>query len=224
MPGQPHYGLIYAFFAVCAGEVQFERSSQQGALPLVCRNSQGEKLGPEDFVVGYTSLYVFDDPDVQNQTPAVMEGLEVAGNTLPSDCIGADCMGPEKPISFDIADPIDCEAEGERCFDSCKDDGDDTCPKINIRPLLSPDIAERDDVSAKYYDRDVGEQMWINYYADRGGLKSEARLLNDATTGWNEDYGTSFYAPKEPGLVTIWSVIHDNRGGANWVRARLRIK
>lgn len=227
--GQPRYGLIYAFFAVCAGQLGIEPTSQEGALPLVCRNSQGVKLGPDDFVVGYTSLYVFDeqaDETVQNQTPVVMSGLEVAGHTLSSDCVGIACVGPEQPISFDDTDPIDCATDEDRarCFPSCDDDGDPSCPKIPFRPLLEPDIAEPDDVSAKYYGRAVGEQMWINYYANRGGLKSEVRLLNDATTGWNADYGTAFYAPKEPGLVTIWSVVHDNRGGTNWVRARLRIE
>jgi hypothetical protein len=221
MAGQPAYGLVYAFFAVCAGHLDLKAPTQQGALPLVCLDSNGQQLGPDDFVAGYTSLYVFAD-GFQNTAPEVMEGFEVAGKMVPSDCVGTACVGPDGPISFD--DPIDCAQTPERCFPVCKDDGDSTCPKIPFRPLLDSNIAERDEVSAKYYSRDVGEQMWINYYADRGGLKSEARLLNDATTGWNANYGTEFYAPKEPGPVTLWSVVHDNRGGTNWVRARLKIE
>jgi hypothetical protein len=229
MPGQPAYGLVFAFFAVCRGELGFELPTQEGALPLVCRDSSGAQLGPDDFIAGYSSLYVFEDTDIQNQTPVVTSNLTLRGETVPSDCVGPACMGPEQPISFDEADPIDCAVEPSRCVETCEDDGDATCPGIKFRPFLGDplgdprEIAEPDDVSAKYYGRNVGEQMWINYYVDRGGLKSEARLLNDATTGWNEDYGTSFYAPKEPGLVTLWSVVHDNRGATNWVRTRLRV-
>jgi hypothetical protein len=234
MPGQPAYGLVYAFFAVCAGQLGFAVPTQEGALPLVCRNAQGEQLGPDDFVAGYTSLYVFEkvqerdsngevrDKIIRNKTPEVMDGFEVAGNMVESDCVGTACVGADAPIPFD--DEIDCAAEPTRCFPACNDDGDSSCPKIKVRPLLDSSIAERDEVSAKYYSRDVGEQMWINYYVDRGSLKSEARLLNDASTGWNADYGTDFYAPKEPGPVTLWSVVHDNRGGTNWVRARLQIQ
>jgi hypothetical protein len=221
--GQPAYGLVYAFFAVCAGRLGVSPSTQQGALPFACFNSKNEQLGPDDFVAGYVSLYVFGD-GFRNAAPVVMPSFEVARNTVPSDCVGVDCVGPDGPRSFDEADPIDCAAEPARCVAACSDDGDAECPKIHVRPLLDPGIAERDEVSAKYYDRDVGEQMWINYYADRGGLKSEVRLLNDASTGWNDDYGTEFYAPKEPGLVTLWAVVHDNRGGTGWVRTRLRIQ
>jgi hypothetical protein len=223
LEGQPRYGLIYAFFAVCAGQLVPAAPKQQGALPFTCETSAGVQLGPDDFVAGYVSLYVFER-GFRNQVPAVMSGFDVAGKIVASDCIGIDCVGPDQPISFDATDPIDCATESTRCVASCSDDGDASCPEIDIRPLLNEGIAERDEVSANFYQRDLGEQMWINYYADRGGLKSEVRLLNDAGTGWNSDYGTTFYAPRAPGLVTLWSVVHDNRGGTNWVQTRLRVQ
>lgn len=228
-PGQPQYGLMYAFFAICAGTLDLAATEQPGALPLACRGADGSLLGPERFIAGYTSLYVFEE-GYENEVPAVLDDLQVQGNVVPSDCVGPDCMGPDQPISFDGSDPIVCADEAERCFPSCVDDGDASCPEIKFRPQVRPrldgaaTIAERDQVSVEYFGRDVGEQMWVNYYADRGSFKSGVRLLNDATTGWNDDYGTSFYAPKEPGLVTIWAVVHDNRGGTNWVRTRLRIQ
>jgi hypothetical protein len=195
---------------------------------LACRDANGLLLGSDDFIAGYAALYVFaktkDGKNILNEPPDVMDGLQVRGNVVPSDCVGADCVGPDQPISFDGTDPIECAKQPERCFPTCADDGDSSCPEIKLRPQLDSGIAERDEVSIEYFGRDVGEQMWINYYADRGSLKSDVRLLNDATTGWNDDYGTTFYAPKDPGLVSIWAVVHDNRGGANWVRTRLRIE
>jgi hypothetical protein len=43
-------------------------------------------------------------------------------------------------------------------------------------------------------------------------------LANDADLGWQEDYGTSFFAPRDPGPVRIWATVRDNRGGFSWLR------
>ncbi len=227
-PGQPKYGLSYVFFAVCAGDRVELDSSQAGAIsasstvnvPLQCVDAAGKRLGPDSFIVGYTALYSFDD--IQNANPAVT-GFQLNGAELGSDCIDADCLpgGEQLPV-----DEVDCDdsANAERCFDACEDDGDSSCPGIDVQPLIDPSSAERDEASIRYFGRDVGEQQWVNYYADRGGLKSPARLLNDAITGWNDSFGTEYYAPKDPGTVTLWAVAHDNRGGASWTRVRLGIR
>jgi hypothetical protein len=82
---------------------------------------------------------------------------------------------------------------------------------------------ELDDVSSRLFGTDVTEQMWVNYYVDRGSM-SEVRLLNDATTGWNAKYRGELRAPKSPGPLQIWSVIHDNRGGMEFARVTLQVK
>jgi hypothetical protein len=66
--------------------------------------------------------------------------------------------------------------------------------------------------------------MWLNYYVDGGALRSGVKLLNDATTGWNEAHGTDFFAPKDPGLVQVWAVAHDNRGGTDFARFSLKVE
>jgi hypothetical protein len=70
--------------------------------------------------------------------------------------------------------------------------------------------------------------MWINYYAEAGGVKSEVRLLNDAFKGVNEDFGTEFYAPKDKpennGMTVVWAVVHDNRGGVSWVGIPVKVE
>jgi hypothetical protein len=48
------------------------------------------------------------------------------------------------------------------------------------------------------------------------------RLLNDATTGWNDNYGTDFYASKDPKVSRVWALVHDNRGGVAWVGISLK--
>jgi hypothetical protein len=237
-PGQPSYGLIYVFFAACKGNIGAEIPTQEGALPIVCHDDDGAVVGQEKFVAGYVSLYVFPNPSdpahpyFRNQNPAVT-GFEVAGKPQPS-CIGSGVSGDEPtPCVTEgengqapLLDSIDCDdaANADRCFDACKDDGDAACPDIDIKPLIEQSVAERDLVSATFFERDVGEQIWIDYYVDRGSTKSPVRLLNDSMSGWNADFGTKFWAPKEPGPVTLWAVTHDNRGGTNWVRTQVGIR
>jgi hypothetical protein len=226
-PGQPRFGLIFSFFALCAGTLEFVPPTQEGALPIGCRDEEGNLLGSDDFIIGYASMYVFPDPKAPgqfflNQNPEVL-GFQVAGADVTADtCVNAECVGTPPAAEINCDDP----ANDAICFDACPDDGEPTCPEIPIKPLLgSKDtVPERDQVSIEYYGRDVGEQMWINYFVDRGGVRSDVRLLNDAVTGWNDDYGTDFFAPKESGTVTIWAIARDNRGGTGWVRTRVGIR
>ncbi|MGC4089389.1 MAG: hypothetical protein QM756_16170 [Polyangiaceae bacterium] len=224
-PGTPRYGLVYSYFAACAGTFAFEVPKDGVGLPLVCKNGD-EYLGADDFVVGYTSMYVFEDAEIQNKNP-IIHGVEIEGTPYesaamdPVVCVGADC------VSNSLPDDV-CKADPARCFDACTDDGGDKCPDIHVRPLIDPpngDRAERDDVSALYYGRNLTEQMWINYYVVGGGkYASDTRLLNDAQRGWNNDAGAKFRAPKTPGNVTLWMVVHDNRGGVDWARIPLGIR
>jgi hypothetical protein len=80
-----------------------------------------------------------------------------------------------------------------------------------------------DAVGAQYFGRNVKEQMWVSYHVNGGRVKSDIRLLNDGDTGPADDYGTEFYAPKDPGYVTLWAVARDNRGGASWSSVVLNI-
>jgi hypothetical protein len=88
--------------------------------------------------------------------------------------------------------------------------------------VVDPKSAEPDDVARLRDGSDVTEQMWINYYADdKVEMGTAVKLLNDATTGFNDDHGTTLKAPKEAGEFRVWAVAHDSRGGASWARLRL---
>jgi hypothetical protein len=67
----------------------------------------------------------------------------------------------------------------------------------------------------------LDEQVWVSYYATSGTFKSSTRLINDATRGWNEDNATEFTAPAEPGPVRLFAVVHDNRGGVDWLEGKI---
>jgi hypothetical protein len=241
------YGLAYVFFAVCAGDFSIEESSTEG-LPLRCRDGAGRDLGPRDFVAGYTAIYSFGTnaagAPYANANPEVsgfmLNGQELSMKSAETPdanvCLADDCLGEcSEPVENDPNDqgscvnvepaPVDCAAQGAPCVRACADDGDsEKCEANKIRPLIDQSMqAEIDEISRDVYGRNYQEQMWINYYATRGAVKSDARLLNDATQGWNSDYGTEFYAPKEPGPVQVWAVVHDNRGAMTWVGATLQV-
>jgi hypothetical protein len=222
--GQPRYGLYVVFFAVCAGTLDIDTGASEGAvgsegLPLRCLDSKGEPLGSEDFVVGYSSIYSFDGYSNENPAFSVDDAgqgqFQVGSETIPSDCVGEACQSTA-PVE------VDCDATPERCVKACADDGDAACPAIDVKPLIEKKI-EKDGVSSELFGATVTEQMWVNYYVDRGGI-SEVRLLNDTNSGWNEKYRGQLRAPKAAGPLLVWAVVHDNRGGMDFARVTLGVK
>jgi hypothetical protein len=207
-PTQPAYGLSFVFFAACAGELQLMSGGRGESFPLVCLGSNGERLGADDFVAGYSAVYAYDE--FRNTNPAI-DGFQVAGVDVEPGCIDEQCLGAP------VLRGAEC-AEGAPTIPSCERDGSDVCPEHQIRPLVDPAVVELDAVTASTRDRRMTEQMWINYYVDRGSVKSDVRLLNDAVSGFNSDYGTEYRAPKQAGPATVWAVVHDNRGGVSWAR------
>lgn len=220
-PGQTRYGLYIVFFAVCAGQLELAMEDAAGgaALPVRCLDEDGAPLGSEDFIIGYSSIYSFDGASNENPSFSVDDAgageFLVAGKPVPADCVGAACQTT-------AAVEVDCAAEPDRCIKPCADDGDSSCPAIEVAPAIEQ-VVERDEVSSKLFGNETSEQMWINYYVDHGSI-SEVRLLNDSTTGWNEKYRGQLRAPKDPGLLQLWSVAHDNRGGMDFARVTLRVE
>jgi hypothetical protein len=236
-PKQPPYGLVYVFFAACAGELG---PSQDPTFPASCYAKDDtafqHPLGSEDFVAGYTAIYVFGD-EYRNQNP-VIAGFAVNGLVAEDAvCIGDSCLGTcdddgcvNRPSAVDFGDPTAvsyyCEMHPTLCIPTCSDDGDPLkCPGYGVHPTVYRDPnSEPDQITNESYGHAYVEQMWIDYYSTRGGLKSATRLLQDATSGWNDAYGTVFYAPDTPGPVELWAAVHDNRGGVAWAGTTLVVR
>jgi hypothetical protein len=229
-PRQPPYGLTYVFFAACAGD--FPKIAEQSAFrsvpdaasgevfPLGCFDPQtGEQLASRDFVAGYSAIYAYEN--IQNGNPNV-EAFEFNGGALDTShvCLNGIDENWDRACLEGPPDPPPCDPASVTCVAACPDDGDPKCPDIPLRAFVKPESADDDDVAGG----DVKEQMWINYYVDRGGVASDVRLLNDATVGYNDDHGTNFFAPKEPGPVNIWAVVHDSRGGVTWAWAKVNVQ
>ena len=78
-PTQPAYGLGYVFFAICAGEIKPISVANELDFPFGCFDEANNRLGPDDFVAGYTSIYVYKpELAITNANPAV-SGLVFRG-------------------------------------------------------------------------------------------------------------------------------------------------
>ncbi|HSC88001.1 MAG TPA: hypothetical protein VLC09_12050 [Polyangiaceae bacterium] len=236
--GAPPYGIAFVFYGVCAGHLTIDGQRPSGlggalqggggalgggafglggafdggsaSLVPSCVDDDGNELGSKDFVVGYSAIYAYDT--YRNANP-ILTGFRVNGQDGVLDCLNDECVG--RP--FTVPETSDCPS-GAICVDTCEDDGAVTCPPIAIDPIIDPASAEPDDIAREAYGEDLDEGLWVSYFTDRGGLAEEVRLVNDASTGWAEDPGTDFFAPKEPGPVRMWAVVRDSRGGVAWLR------
>jgi hypothetical protein len=205
-PRQPAYGIAIVFFAACAGTLSFEPGG--AGFPLRCLDEEGRALLSRDFVAGYSTVYSFDG--FPNQNPLVRDGFSFNGKDVIAElsCVGDECLGPG---------PEPAMIPAELSVKACPEDGDPAaCDGLPLRPLIDTDSAELDEVTAAAYGRNYQEMLWVSYYATDGRLKSDTRLVNDATRGWSADYGTEFYARSKPGKVRILAAVHDNRGGVAW--------
>jgi hypothetical protein len=218
-PKQPPYGLEYVFFSACAGTLTQVTPTEDSPLPFACQDtSTGALLGPDDFVAGYTQIYVFDaftneNPVLTNAAGAAQ--ITFAGQTFPADCVDAACLTVPDPV-----DPCADPAKAALCVPVCADDGDaKKCPQHALQPVIDqtlPQNSEPDSIAVLSYGRAYGEEMWLDYYADRGNFDPALKLFSDAQSGYNPSYATHFLAPKDPGPVRVWAVLHDNRGGVSW--------
>jgi hypothetical protein len=203
-PRQPKYGLAFVFFAACAGSLDYD--FQSGSFPILCRDTEGRPLGSANFVAGYSTVYVYES--FSNENPIVTGFSFRAVDVDPSvACVGDACLGLPPPSADLPAVTVP----------ACPDDGDPVlCDEHPLRPLVDPESAEPDAIALQAYGRNYTEQLWVSYFTSGGSLRSETRLLNDATRGWNPEYGTDFFAPKTPGPVRVYAAVHDNRGGVAW--------
>ncbi len=219
-PRMPDSGIAYVFYGVCAGtlsgalieaKVPGDAMGVSGnALMPRCLDATGAEVSPDDFVVGYSSVFVYDD--LRNQNP-IVKGFKVAGKEVRVDCIDEEC---EK--EFDLPQLDKCEKD-VACIEACPDDGSpELCPDIKIEALINPASAEKDDLAKVAYGTDLEEAIWVSYFIDRGKVSPSVKLVNDSALGWQADFTTELFAPKEKGPLRIWAAVRDNRGGLSWVR------
>jgi hypothetical protein len=213
-----HYGVSYAFFAVCAGELR-PRPDLRDRVPVECVDPiTGEGLGHRDFVTGFTTLFSYESDVPVNENPRIT-AVKVAGVPIasPLSCSeDADCT--DVPLSDTIA--WGCERASSRCLPRltpCPNSGD--CPKIDVLPELERSDAE------PLPDQNAREILWASYYATAGKLDPGTELVNDQKTGWIDDHASLYSAPRRAvGRVELWITVNDQRGGVDYRKLELLVR
>ena len=202
IPGVTPYGLSYVLFTACAGRLAPVPNPAPNTFPIGCFDETDDRqLGADDFVMGYTAMYVYDER--VNNNPVVND-LLFDRTSLEGSMTADDANVPHVP--------------------SCKASDRSTCPTYQVKPVLdrATTVDKDDDPTARTPDgKQLDEQVWVAFYVTGGTFASSVRLINDATRGWNENNAGEYTAPATPGPVRLFAVVRDNRGGVGWAEGKI---
>ena len=202
----------FVFFAACAGElrpVDDAGDTEAQSFPFGCFAPDGTRLGPDAFVPGYTVLYAYED-ERTNANP-VVNGLLFDGEPLAEGTAG----------EVEVCDVTREERNKSGC---AAVDEFTECTTYEIDVDVPADVAERDPDSTGVDGEPLDEVVWVNYYAEGGDFDPPLRLINDADDGYQEEHGTVWVPPDEPGRYALWAIVHDNRGGARTLTRYVDVK
>jgi hypothetical protein len=194
----PSYGLVILFNFACAGTLKLlaidPNSANPQAIPVGCFDDNNQQLGADDFVFGFTRLYAYDMPTETNPT---ITAVDVGGTLLGVD--GGVTTAP-------FVAPL------------CTNSVSDTCQqKHPIGPVVPA-------------SEPSGKQVWVDFFSTIGKFTSNARLLYGPMVDLKipGDTDDNFLPPSDltnaPADNYIWMVVHDDQGGADWVKVALQIK
>ena len=202
--GSTPYGVAVLINIACAGHVELialdPTNPSPEQIPFGCFNTQGVQLGADSYVLGYTEIFAYES--LTNTNP-VISSFSFGDAAVPLDGGG----GATGTITV-----TQCPTGAKTCPDSYAIVGVPDASWARDPQNLGPDGGE------------LGEQIWVDYYATLGTLSEEAILIFDPTRGrvvppHQEDFQTS-----SKGSGTLWAVVHDNRGGASWLTIPVRSK
>jgi len=213
--GGSKYGVMYVFFAVCAGEirpVELDPSGKAGFFPFGCFKN-GQRLPASRFVPGFTQVYAFEDGRL-NQNPAA-EGISLDGEKIPA----TDEVGEPPKVARCASTPDERRAVG--CFAGDPYEG---CTEHEIDLIVEPTVAEID--PGEMVDgKQIFEAVWVDWLAEAGDITGGGiSLVSGVTEGYKGEHSTKWIPPDEPGLVRVWGVIRDSRGGATVLERYIQVE
>src|SRR5690606_6262202 len=101
-----------------------------------CLDEKGRELGSDDFVLGYSSIFIYEE--LRNENPDII-GFEADGDEVDVDCIDEGCVD-----GFPVPELKGC-VDDLPCLKACEDDGDPfLCPKYSMSVVLRESSAEVD--------------------------------------------------------------------------------
>ncbi|MDB4996544.1 MAG: hypothetical protein JWM74_3976 [Myxococcaceae bacterium] len=195
--GGTSFGTAVVFSMACAGHVEFVGVSAASpqSIPFGCFDSGGQRLGPDDFVFAFSRMFVFADR--QNKNP-VIDAFTFDG----------------QPVDLAAGITIDhCATANAPASQRAP-----KCPTKPIDVAVPPESQEQDPSAGGR------ESLWVSYYLTDGKVKTDLRLLYDVQIGRVPKSEDDLEAPAEAGEHTLWAVVHDNRGGVNWIQVPMHVR
>lgn len=101
------YGLVIVFNMACAGRVKTLQINpdQPESVPIGCFDDNGNQLGSDDYVLGYTRVYAYDSDagaGVVNTNPVISD-VKVNGQIIdPHVGFTVSTLGPEVDLDVDV--------------------------------------------------------------------------------------------------------------------------
>lgn len=189
------YGLAILFNVACTGRVKIEAPSDNPQdIPIGCYDDAGNKLGPDEFVIGFTRVYAY--ADITNSNP------ELIGVTFEGQPVGPDGIVVDRCLKEQFKD----------------------CDEKKIGVIVPDDVAEVNPLSKDDNGNPQREQIWVAHYSTIGRFGSEIRLINDPSEGRVPEPDNKFRIPREVGTGLVWLILRDNRGGVSWRELKITVK
>jgi hypothetical protein len=93
----------------------------------------------------------------------------------------------------------------------------DKCEKHTLTVDVPRSSVELDVVAHVSEAQAVPETVWVSYYASGGSFDYAAQMINEPTTGWNDNPAGYWRANTDSNReVRLWAVVRDNRNGVAW--------
>ncbi len=191
------YGTMFVFQMACAGHVQYigdDAAPSPESVPFGCFDEAGRRLGSEDFMFSYATVFVV--PTETNANPSI-DGL-----------------------TFDD-EPID---DAGITVVPCATSDVTKCPTYALDVAVTASSQEPDPTNLDPSGAPLGERVWVHYYLTEGTLARNQGVLYDPAQGKLDFSATTFLAPQAPGEGRVFVVVHDNRGGVDFREVPLHVK
>jgi hypothetical protein len=195
------YGLAILFNIACAGHLELlprdTSSDNPVEVPIGCFDASHNRLGPDDYVFGFTRVYAFDT--VTNANP-VIDHIDVEG----------------MPVDLTRGFTTDHCTASRRA----------NCGHVHVGPVVPPDSWELNPELRDANGVVLHEEIWADFYSTFGQFNDSARLLYDAakgSLGGPSATDNAFLPPDTAGDGLLWIVVHDSRGGASWAQVPVHV-
>ena len=192
------YGTAFVFNIACAGRLlvkDFDTSLGPQAVPLACVDEAGTPLGPDDYVIGFTRVFAYENR--KNANP-IIDHLVFNGATV------------------DVSQGVTVAPCSAGDAEDCPEQKVDVVMKAGSQELNSNEKAA-DGIPLK-------EVVWATYYTSAGRFDSDARLLFDAREGEVTSRENKYRAKSDAKSGSMWVVVKDNRGGTDWFTIPLNVR